>query len=121
MTITANFPPARVLLTCSALVAASTLLLPAVGGYGTILFQIVVLNAWDLVARVTSERYADLHHTPMWGMALLLNLLLFLVPACAYYRLCRRRWPTACAIGLACWCAFYLSALFFLFPATDGP
>jgi hypothetical protein len=111
----------RILFICTLVVAASTLILPSVGGYGTVLYQIVVLGAWGILAAMTSGRYADFHHGRMFTIALVLNLLIFLVPAGLLWLFTRRRWSTQGAVAIAVWCAFYLSCLFFLFPATDGP
>jgi len=113
--------PGRALAAGIAGVAASTAALPTVTGYGTVLCQSVVLTAWGLVAAVASGRYADLHHGPVWFVALLLNVGVFSVPALAIFFLARRRWPKVSSIGLLAWTAFYLLSLFVLFPATDGP
>lgn len=111
----------RVLSLGVAIVALSTLLLPWIKGYGTVLYQFVVLGAWGVVAAVTSGRYADLHHGPVWVVALLINVICFLVPAWLFWLAARRRWPSAVEVGIGLWCAFYIACLFILFPATDGP
>lgn len=110
-----------VLLGTSCLVAASTGLLTLVGGYGTVLSQSVVLSSWGVVARVTSSHFADGHRGAVWGVAVLINALLFLAPASVIYGLTRR---TKRRIGvglLLLWSLFYLACLFWLFPASDGP
>jgi hypothetical protein len=112
---------ALVLSCCVAIVALSTLLLPWITGYGTIQHQFVVLGAWGVVAAITSGRYADIHHGPVWAVALLINVLCFLVPAGLFFLTVRRRWPGAAGVGVVLWCAFYLACLFILFPASDGP
>jgi hypothetical protein len=112
------------LLVTTGAVGASTAILPilpTIGGNGTILFQVVVLGAWGIIASLTSGEYADLNHGPVWLVALLLNLLLFLVPALVIWLITRNHWPLTSTISLAVWCLFYLSALFVLFPATDWP
>lgn len=116
-----NRTPNRVLALCAVVVAASTAVLPSIGGYGTVLFQVVVLGAWRILAAVTSDQYADLHHGPLWVIALVLNLILFLILATAVWLVMRRRWPAACAAAIIAWCGFYLASLFLLFRATDGP
>jgi len=113
--------PGRALALGIAVVAASTAALPSVTGYGTVLYQSVVLSAWGLVAASTSGRYADLHHGPVWFAALLLNVGVFLVPALTVFFTSRRRWPRVGSVGLLAWTAFYLMSLFVLFPVTDGP
>ena len=113
--------PRRVLLTSAAVVGASTALLPSVTGYGTVLFQLVALGAWSIVAQLSSGRFADLHHGPVWAVAFCLNLTLFLIVAVPIYRFTRGRVPLAGVIALASWMLFYLGCLFVLFPATDGP
>ena len=116
-----SLPPNRTFLASLGAVAGSTAALPWVGGYGTVLFQVVVLGAWSVVARTTSQRYADLHHAPVWMVALLLNVLLFAIPATLIWALTRVRWRRASVYIPLSWCAFYLASLFVLFPASDGP
>jgi hypothetical protein len=113
--------PNRTLLTSLGVVAASTIALPWVGGYGTILFQVIVLGAWALLAKITSQQYADLHHAPLWALALIFNIVAFAIPATLVWALTRTRWPRASSYLMLSWCAFYIAALFVLFPATDGP
>src|SRR5712691_11253300 len=105
--------PTKVLWATTGAVGASTAILPAIAGYGTNLFQVVVLGAWGVVAALTSDVYADTHHGPLWLVALLLNLVLFLIPGVVIWLVCRRRWPTTCSGAIAVWCCFYLACLFF--------
>lgn len=111
----------KVFLAGSAAVVASTFALPSVTGYGTNLSQVVVLGAWGLVALVTSGEFADNHHTIVWPLAGLINVLLFSIPAAVAYVLLRNRKSRECIAVLILWLAFYLANLFVLFPATDGP
>jgi hypothetical protein len=113
--------PSKTLLVATGVVAASAIVFPKVRGYGTGLFQLVVLVAWRIVATITSDRYADSHHAPLWPVAWALNLLLFLLPAALLWALARKRWPILCTLATITWCAFYMASLFWLFPATDGP
>jgi hypothetical protein len=113
--------PDRTFVASLGAVAASSLALPWVGGYGTVLFQVVVFGAWSLLAKMTSQIYADRHHAPLWLLALILNVLLYAVPATAIWAFTRKRWPRFSAYALLGWGAFYLASLFVLFPATDGP
>lgn len=113
--------PNRALQASLGVVAASTIALPWVGGYGTVLYQLVGLNAWAIVAAATSQRYADLHHGSVLIVALLLNVTAFGIPATLIWGLTRVRWPSASVYMVLCWCAFYLASLFVLFPARDGP
>ena len=105
----------------TALVAASSAALPWVNGYGTPLFQIVSLWAWALVSAATSERNADLHHGPIWIVAGLINLALFLAAAVPVFLATRARWPRVGAFALLAWTALYLLLLFVWPAATDGP
>jgi len=116
-----NVRPERALLLSAAVIAVSTLVFPWVGGYGTVLFQVVALNAWGLLAAITSDHYAEFHHGWVWILALLLNLFVFLVPAVPWWFATQRRWPIWSTAGLAILCALQLGFLFFLWPATDGP
>jgi hypothetical protein len=113
--------PNVVLASTIGVVGLSTSLLPFVRGYGTVLFQIVVLGAWRIVAGLTSGEFADHHHGPVWVTALLLNMVAFSVPAIAAWLFLRRRVPVLCSLVVSCWCLFYLASLFILFRATDGP
>jgi hypothetical protein len=113
--------PEQVYWSCGTLVVASTAVLPSIHGYGTNLYQFLVLGAYGIVAKVASDDYAELHHASVWALALVLNILLFAVPAGLFLLATRRRWPSVAVIGVAIWFAFYLGCLFFLFPATDGP
>jgi hypothetical protein len=102
-------------------VAASSAALPSVTGYGTNLFQFVALGGWATVAAIASDAFADQNHIVVWSVATLINVVLFAVPAAVIYSLLRLRNQRACVVALLVWVAFYLSSLFFLFPATDGP
>jgi hypothetical protein len=113
--------PVNVLAGAGCVVTASTLLLPRVTGYGTSLYQLVVLGAWSLLAHLTSETYADSHHPALWTIATAINLALFLIPEAGIWLASRKRLPTICSVATCLWCGFYLLLLFRLFPATDGP
>ena len=113
--------PAKTFLTGVGVVAVSTTFLPWITGYGTVLFQVIVLGAWYIVAAMSSATFADQHHGPMWLVAVVLNVAVFSLPGFAMFRLTRSRWPRLGVVGLSAWAAFYLLALFVLFPATDGP
>ena len=113
--------PTRVLLATAGAVGASTAFIPGVTGYGTVLYQVVALGGWAIVAALTSSAYADTHDWAILSAALVLNLLLFSIPAAVIWLACRKRWPAASSGIMLAWCAFYLASLFFLFPATDGP
>ena len=106
----------RILLVGTAAVAASTVTFPWIHYCGTGLYLIIVLLAWGIVARFTSQTYADLHHGPGWFMALLLNLGLFLLPALAIFYASGKHRPWLGVLGLSSWLAFYLLSLFLLFP-----
>ena len=113
--------PKRTLLICAIVVGLSTFILPLVKGYGTDLNQLVVLGAWGILAAITSDQYADSHQAQVWTIALLLNLLIFLIPAGLLWLVTRRKWGPQGVVATAVWCAVYLSCLFWAFPATDGP
>jgi len=103
------------------IVAATALVFPNVTGYGTILYQIVVLGAWRILASFGSGAFADTHHQVVWLLAGAINLIIFLVPEVTIWFAARKRWPGIFSIATCAWCGFYLLCLFFLFPATDGP
>lgn len=113
--------PTRTLLFCLVVVALSSVALPYIRGYGTQLFQVVVLGAWSLLAAVTSAEYADRSYHVSWPIAAALNVALFSLPTLPFYFIFRRRWPRLLALSLLVWLLFYLACLFVLFRATDGP
>ena len=111
----------KVFLISSGAVALSTAGLPYVTGYGTRLFQLVLLGAWYLLAHLSSGMFADQHHAILYVVALFLNLVVFLVVAFPVWVLCRNRGPRSGSFVIASWVVLYLAMLFVLFPATDGP
>jgi hypothetical protein len=113
--------PTSTLLACALTVAASTAALPRIHGYGTQLFQAVVVLAWSVVAGCAGAPFADAHHGVLWSVAVISNLVFFLVPATAVVLATRRRWPAVAVCLTLAWLAFHLAGLFWLFPATDGP
>ena len=117
----AALSPTRTLWVSSLLVAASTLALPFVSGYGTTLSQTVVLGAWSIVAAITSDAFADLHKPLVWLVAVVLNVLLFLVPAAAILLATRGVRVAIRTVALLGWLVLYVASLFVLFEATDGP
>ncbi len=113
--------PKQLLIGTTGAVAAATGFLPTVSGYGTVLYQAVVLGSWGLVARSVSSGFADQHDGVVWAVATLLNGLVFFIPAWILYAVTWRRRPRLGAGLLMAWCLFYLASLFYLFPALDGP
>jgi hypothetical protein len=113
--------PRHALLVGITLAALATVGMPFIAGYGTILAQVVGLNAWAIVASLSSEAYADQNHLFLWPIAAALNILLFLIVAAPAYFLLRRRAPRFFVAFVTVWLLFYVSCLFVLFPATDGP
>ena len=109
------------LLVATAVVGLSTAIIPFIGGYGTVLSQLVMFNAWALVAATTSQYFADHHHGVVLFVALILNLGAFLIVALPIWLLCKNRKPSMAPTALAMWCVFYLACLFVIFRATDGP
>lgn len=111
----------HVLMVTTGTVVAAAALLPLVRGYGTALYQAVVLGSWGLVARLASPQFADRHDLVVWTVAALINGLLFLLPAVLIWILTRKRRARLGMGLLVAWSLFYLASLFFLFPAADGP
>ena len=116
-----RFTPTTALLMCSAVVAFVTPLLFQVHGYGTELLQLVVLGAWALLAALSSGAYADHHYYLVMALAVVVNLVLFGVPAGVILAATRRRSPLVVRWAIVAFFGFYLCCLGFLFPATDGP
>lgn len=111
----------HVMLGAMAVVALSTTVMPYITGYGTLLFQVVGFSAWGIVAAITSGKFADQHHAVVWPTALLINLVMFSIPALLPYWVGKRKSFIFGAVGIVAWLALYLGMLFVLFPATDGP
>ncbi|MGH9716799.1 MAG: hypothetical protein ACRD4R_08760 [Candidatus Acidiferrales bacterium] len=107
--------------TSGLVVAASTAGLAAVRGYGTVLFQLVVLGAWSIVAHITSGLFADHHQGIVWTIAFLLNALGFAIVGVPLWLVSRNRSTRWGPLFIICWTITYLVMLFILFPATDGP
>lgn len=111
----------RMFLSCSAVVAVSTVGLAYVTGYGTVLDQLVVLGAYAIIARLSSGMFAEHHHGYMWALAFLLNMIGFSVVAVPLWLFSRYRLVKWALFLSICWTAFWVAMLFILFPATDGP
>lgn len=110
-----------VLIGSAAVVGTTTAVFPQVTGYGTIPFQLVLFSAWRIVALLSSDRFADLHHGVLYLVAFLVNLAVFFLIATPIWVLCRNRFSRLGSVLLLSWLLFYIACLFFLFPATDGP
>ena len=111
----------RTFLLTSIVVAASTAALPNVRGYGTVTFQMVVFTAWMLLERATSGDYAAQHDGVRWIITTVVNVVAFWALAVPVWIVLRTRSRFVAATALVAVCAFYLAALFWLVPATDGP
>jgi hypothetical protein len=111
----------RVFFTSGVAVALTTVSFPYVTGYGTSLFQLVVLGAWSLIAHLSSGLFADHHHGILYLVALLLNLVGFSFLAVPLWLCFRNRATRFGSFAIVGWTVFYVAMLFFLFPATDGP
>ena len=111
----------RAMITSGLVVAASTFGLAAVRGYGTVIFQFVVLGAWSIVARLSSGMFADRHHGIVWLVALVVNITVFSLIGIPVWLLSRNRLAKWGTLVIVCWTIIYVALLFVLFPATDGP
>jgi hypothetical protein len=77
-----------------------------VGGYGTDFFQIVIFGALNNVATMTSFTYADTHHSVMWPVTFVLNVILYLIPATGIWLATGKRWPALSSVAIFGWCVF---------------
>jgi hypothetical protein len=111
----------RLFLVLALVVATTTVALPRVTGYGTLLFQLVAFTAWGLIKKATSGMFADQHHGLLWAVALLVNVFVFSLIALPIWASLRRRRGFLGSTLLVLWTGFYVASLFWLFPATDGP
>lgn len=113
--------PDRVFATSTAIIALTTAVFPHVGGYGTAVFQIIMLGAWGILAHFTSGLFADQHQSILWAITLVLNMGVFLLIAVPLWALLRNRAPRFAPVTIICWSVLYVALLFVLFPATTGP
>src|SRR5712664_4003891 len=89
----------RAIITSGFVVAASTAGLAAVRSYGTVMFQLVVLGAWSIVARLSSGIFADRHQGLVWLVALAVNITAFSligIPGCFLEIVCRSGGHSSC-------------------------
>jgi hypothetical protein len=113
--------PDRIFITSAIAVALSTATFPYVPGYGTQLFQAVMLGAWSLIARLSSGQFADRHTGIVWVVTFLLNMIGFSSIGAPTWAIFRNRAPNFASILVISWTIFYVAMLFVLFPATTGP
>ena len=111
----------KVFFVSSLTVAGSTAGLWLVTGYGTWFLQLVVFGAYALIARLSSNMFAEHHHGTWLAVTFLLNMVSFSVVGVPLWMVARKHFPKSGTLLLICWTAFYVSMLFILFPATDGP
>ncbi len=94
----------RAIITSGFVVAASTAGLAAVRSYGTVMFQLVVLGAWSIVARLSSGIFADRHQGLVWLVALAVNITVFSligIPGCFLEIVCRSGGHSSSFVGHA--------------------
>ena len=89
-------------------------------GLGTALQLLVVSYAHYIVYCLSSTEYADTHSWQVFVIAILINTLVFLIPALIVLLFTRSRAPRLGVILQLCWLIFYLGAEFVLFPAQEG-
>jgi hypothetical protein len=111
-------PIDRILLGALCAVALATAAFPYVQGEGTLLLQIVVFSAWDLLAQSTSQVFADQHRGWLWLVASMVNVFAFCIFALPIWLVTRRQWPLRGAWLIAGYTALYIASLFWLFPAA---
>lgn len=102
-------------------VAASTIPLRNVGGYGTVLGTNVELGGGAAFAALSSEDFVSRHPALATGITALLNVALFGVPGALAMRLLGGRPPGIRGAVLLAWLMLYLACLFLWPRATDGP
>ena len=121
-----NFMPrftvsTTILLIAISLVAVSSVFLTQVSGYGTILYQVVMLSSALLVNGFTNEPLSEVGKSWFILSLVFVNLLLFLIPTLTVWGICKSRWPKFTSIIVATFSAVFILSLYVLFPATDGP
>ena len=112
--------PTRTLWVCLLVVALCTAAFPFIHSYGTALFLAVGLNGWFLVAKATSQVFADQHRWVVLLVAAALNVVLYSIVALPGYFAVRRRAPIVASFfywyGLrSTWRAYW----YFSLPLTD--
>src|SRR4029077_15716396 len=111
----------KVLVTSVVIVALTTPRILYLAGRGTILDQFIEGNVWMIVAHLSSAKFADLHHSVVWLVALVLNVVAFFVLAVPAWAVSRNRAPKFGSVVTICLLMLYVGMLFFVFPASDGP
>jgi len=112
--------PVAVLVVAALLVAVSVVAAVHGASDGTTLFLAVGSVALRLVANVALPTYTHQHYELALAVAVLLNLVLFLIPAVSIFLVLHKRKPFASACTTAIWCTFYIACVLVLFPVTDG-
>jgi hypothetical protein len=77
--------------------------LPYVRGYGTILFQFVVLDAYAIIWRLSCGPFTEHHQGVLWSVTFFLNMAAFCVVACHYVMLSRTRAEKLGRSLIVCW------------------
>jgi carbon starvation protein CstA len=108
----------------SLLIAIATLSDPSrLGNTTTQLFLIIIVTAAHWVGSATSglDYDAVTDRGAVWAVGAALSVLVFWSVALPFWALSRRRKPLIGVVVLLFLAAFYIGALFWLFPATDFP
>jgi hypothetical protein len=112
--------PTTFLLFAITLVAVNSIFLPQVSGYGTILYQIVIISSAMLVNGFTNAPLSEVGKHWFILALVFVNLTLFLIPTLIVWGIGKRRWPKFTSIAVATFSAVFILSLYVLFPATDG-
>ena len=112
--------PIAVLVVAALLVAVSVVAAVHGASDGTMAFIAVAALAMSSVAKITSPMYAHHHQSVVLAVAVLFNVVIFLVPAVPAFLVLRKRRPIASLCTTVIWCAFYVACILVLFPITDG-
>ena len=102
-------------------VGISAAIIPVIHSYPTVLYLVIGLCAWWIVAYIKTGPFADGHITLVLTAAVLLHIICFSIPAVAIWRGFRHRRPRQGSVIVGVWCVCYLLFLFILFPAPAGP
>jgi hypothetical protein len=112
--------PTTILLIAISLVAVNSVFLPQVSGYGTILYQVVMLSSALLVNGFTNIPLSEVGKYWFILALVFVNLILFLIPTLTVWGIGKNRWPKFTSITVAVFSIVFILSLYVLFPATDG-
>jgi hypothetical protein len=116
-----NITPRGALAGAAATAGFSAAIIPVIHSYPTVLYLVIGLCAWAIVAYIRSGPFADGHIALVLTAAVLLHIICFSIPAVTIWAGLRHRRPSRGSVLVGVWYVCYLLFLFILFPTPAGP